>query len=92
MKITILGQFEEKFSSTMVSVCHVGVHDRVQNGWHNSFNTNIGAHHVNFWKFLTVIKKEEDLSRVKFVHLQQGCAPANPHRVYAAVNARMVMS
>ena len=73
------------------------VHDRVQNdllrtnnaveGWHNSFNTNIGGHHVNFWKFLTVIKKEEDLSRVKCVHLQQGRAPANPHRVYAAVNA-----
>ena len=68
-------------------------YDRVQNdlprtndaveGWHKSFNTNIGGHHVNFWK------KEEDLSRVKFVHLQQGRAPANRHIVYAAVNARI---
>ena len=48
--------------------------------------------YVNFWKFLTVIKKEEDLSRVKFVHLQQDRAPPNPHRVHAAavnVNARI---
>ena len=58
-------------------------------GWHKSFNTNIGGHHVNFWKFLAVIKKEEDLSRVTFVHLQQGRAPANRHIVYAAVNARI---
>ena len=74
-------------------------YDRVQNdlprtndaveGWHKSFNTNIGGHHVNFWKFLAVIKKEEDLSRVKFVHLQQGRAPANRHIVYFAVNARI---
>ena len=42
-----------------------------------------------FGNFLTVIKKEEDLSRVNCVHLQQGRAPANPHRVYAAVNARI---
>ena len=34
-------------------------------------------------------KKEEYLSRVKFVHLQQGRAPANPHTVYAAVNTRI---
>ena len=39
---------------------------------------------------MTVIKKEEDLSKVKFVHLQQGRARANPHRVYAAVNPRIV--
>ena len=31
-------------------------------------------------------QKEEDLSRVKFVQLQHGRAPANRHRVYAAVN------
>ena len=41
------------------------------------------------WKFLTVIKKQEDLSRVKFVHLKQDRAPANRHRIYAAVNARI---
>ena len=76
-----------------------GVHDRLQNdfsrtnnaveGWHKFFKPNIGGHHVNFLKFLKVIKKEEDLSGVKFVHLQQGRAPANPNRVYAAVKAKI---
>ena len=74
-------------------------YDRVQNdlprtndaveGWHKSFNTNIGGHHVNFLEIPGGYQKGGRLSRVKFVHLQQGRAPANRHIVYAAVNARI---
>ena len=76
-----------------------GVHDRVVNdlprtnnaveGWHNRFNRHVGCHHANIWKIIDVIKKEEDLSRVELVHIQQGRNIRNPNPVYTRVNARV---
>ena len=75
----ILDYLEDNYIGT-VSVFHVGcsrpstrylpLTNNAVEGWYNFFNTNIGGHHVNFWKFMMVIKKEEDLSRVKI------CTPA----------------
>ena len=76
-----------------------GVHDRVVNdmprtnnaveGWHNRFNRHVGCHHANIWKIIEVIKKEEDVSRVELVHIQQGRNIGNPNPVYSRVNARV---
>jgi len=76
-----------------------GVHDRVVNdlprtnnaveGWHNRFNRHVGCHHADIWKLIDVIKKEEDLSRVELVHIQQGRNNGNPNPVYTRINARV---
>ena len=34
-------------------------------GWHNGVQKHVNACHPNFWKFLDVLKKEENLSRIK---------------------------
>ena len=53
-------------------------------GWHNTFNT-----HANIWKLIDVIKRKEDISRVKVLHIQQGRVPPTPNLVYAQVNVRV---
>ena len=74
-----------------------GVHDRVVNdlprtnnaveGWHNRFNRHVGCHHANIWKIIDIMKKEDDISRVELLHIQQGRNLGNPNPVYARVNA-----
>ena len=76
-----------------------GMYDRVQDdlprtnnsieGWHTSFATNVGSHHANIWKFIDVLKREEDVSQVTLTHIQQGREPPRPHPTYATVNARL---
>ena len=76
-----------------------GVHDRVQNnlprtnnaveGWHNSFNQHVDCHLANVWKLIGVMKKDDDISMVKLVHILQGRPPKNANPVYARVNARV---
>ena len=50
---------------------------------------NTDAIMANIWKLIDVIKREEDISRVKVVHIQQGRAPTTPNPVYARVNAQV---
>ena len=76
-----------------------GVHDRVIDdlprtnnaveGWHNRFNRHVGSHHADIWKIIDVIKKEEDVSRVELVHIQQGRNNGNPNPVYVRVSDRI---
>ena len=58
-------------------------------GWHNRFNRHVGCHHADIWKLIDVLKKEEDLSRVDLVHIQQGRNVADPNPGYIRVNARV---
>ena len=50
-----------------------------------SHSTHVGCHHENIWKLIDVIKREEDISRAKVLHIQQGCVPPTPNPVYARV-------
>ena len=34
-------------------------------GWHRGFQCHINASHPNFWRFLNVLKSEQNLTRVK---------------------------
>ena len=73
-----------------------GVHGRViadlprtnnaVEGWHNRFNRHVGCHHADIWKLIDIIQKEEDLSSVELIHIQQGRNTANPNPVYVRVN------
>ena len=33
-------------------------------GWHRSFQANVGAYHPNFWKFIDILKHEQNLTQV----------------------------
>ena len=66
-------------------------------GWRHAFAASCGGgggggggHHLDFWKFINVLKNEEDLTRVMLIHIQQGCAAPRPHPVYGAINERIV--
>ena len=59
-------------------------------GWNSSLSANIGAHHMNFWKFIEVLKREEALATVQRAHALQGRDPPAPRPVYAALHARIV--
>ena len=59
-------------------------------GWHNSFNSHVGLHHANIWKFLKVLKNDDDVSRVKMVKILQGNVPKNANPVFARMNVRIL--
>ena len=59
-------------------------------GWHSAFAANAGGHHINFWRFLEVLKREEALASVIFAHVLQGRDPPNPRPVYAALKQRVI--
>lgn len=50
------------------------VQDRIENGlprtnntvegWHRSFQSGVGAHHPNIWRFLDVLKREQSLNEL----------------------------
>jgi len=48
-------------------------------GWHNSFNSMLSAHHPSIWTFITALKKEEslnrDLNRFKIEQYTAGFVP-----------------
>ncbi|XP_029344148.1 uncharacterized protein LOC115033845 [Acyrthosiphon pisum] len=44
-------------------------------GWHNSFNSMLSAHHPSIWTFITALKKEESLNRFKIEQYTAGFEP-----------------
>ena len=75
------------------------VYDRVQHnlprtnnsveGWNSALAANTGGHHINFWRFINVLKREQALAAVTTTHALQGREPPNPRPVYAALNERV---
>ena len=33
-------------------------------GWHRSFQASVGGCHPNFWKFIDILKREQNLAQV----------------------------
>ena len=58
-------------------------------GWHRGLQFHINACHPNIWKFLNVIKKEENLTRVK-VNQCLGGIPIPQKKKYADCNTRIL--
>ncbi|XP_022169656.1 uncharacterized protein LOC111033288 [Myzus persicae] len=44
-------------------------------GWHNSFNSMLSAHHPSIWTFITALKKEESVKRFKIEQYTAGFEP-----------------
>ncbi|XP_067950355.1 uncharacterized protein [Watersipora subatra] len=71
------GRQEPRFPHTMWSI-----HERVVNSlphtnnnvkrWHRHMQTNISAHHPNFWHFLIILRREQALNEVAITHMIAG--------------------
>ena len=59
-------------------------------GWHSAFAANARGNHINYWKFIEVLEREEALTSVVFAHILQGRDPPNPRQVYAALKKRVI--
>ena len=58
-------------------------------GWHCSFQANVGAYHPNFWKFIDILKCEQNLTQVKIVQARAGHQPEPQRRHYQDSNQRI---
>ena len=58
-------------------------------GWHRGLQFHINACHPNIWKFLNVLKKEENLTRVKVAQCLGGI-PIPEKKKYADCNTRIM--
>jgi hypothetical protein len=50
-------------------------------GWHNSFNSMLSAHHLSIWAFITALKKEESLNRFKIEQYTAGFEPSKKKNI-----------
>ena len=39
-------------------------------GWFRNFQASVGAYHPNFWKFIDILKREQNLTQVSIAMLQ----------------------
>ena len=58
-------------------------------GWHNGFQSHVGASHPNIYKFLEVLRKEENLTRIKLKQLELGMVVHTTRRVYVQLHIRL---
>ena len=58
-------------------------------GWHRSFQANVGAYHPNFWKFIDILKCEQNLTQVNIAQARAGHQPEPQRRRYLDINQRI---
>ena len=59
-------------------------------GWHRSFQSNVGSYHPTLWKFITFIQREQALQQVHCIQVLAG-HPSQPQRKkYADLNTRIL--
>ena len=44
-------------------------------GWHHSFQANVGAYHPYLWKFIDILKREQNLTQVNIAQAQASHQP-----------------
>ena len=49
-------------------------------GWHCSFQANVGGCHLNFWKFIDILKREQNLAQVHIAQAHAGHQPEPQRR------------
>ena len=59
-------------------------------GWHRSFQAHVSSCHPVFWKFLSVLKNEENLMRVSITQHLAGHQPPAQRRRYLDCNRRIL--
>ena len=51
--------------------------------WHRSFNSTVGCHHPNMWKFITALKREQELVEGRHAKFVAGAQPSKRRRCQA---------
>ena len=51
-------------------------------GWHRRFETEIGAHHPNIWRFIKCLQKEQSFNEIKIEQYVAGIKPEPPRKHY----------
>lgn len=59
-------------------------------GWHRKLQSSVSSHHPNIWKFLDVLRREQDLNNLQIAQLVGGHAPEPQRKKYKASNERIV--
>ena len=59
-------------------------------GWHRRFQGNMSFSHPTFWKFLDVLKKEQNITRVEIFQAVGGHPPPAQRRRYLDCNSRIL--
>ncbi len=59
-------------------------------GWHHRFQSNIGAYHPNFWKFVDILKREQGLNDLEINQMIGGQAPQPLRRKYQEATLRLL--
>ena len=52
-------------------------------------NNNVGAYHPNFWKFIDILKREQNLIQVNIAQARAGHQPEPQRRRYLDSNQRI---
>jgi hypothetical protein len=59
-------------------------------GWHRAFQCHLTCCHPNFWKFISILQREESIIRVSILQHLGGHPPPPQRRRYADCNARIL--
>ena len=59
-------------------------------GWHSALGANAGGHHINLWRFIGILQREEALASVGMTHLLQDRDHPAQRPTYAALNRRVL--
>ena len=58
-------------------------------GWYGSFQANVVAYYPNFWKFIDILKREQNLTQVNIAQARAGHQPEHQRRRYLDSNQRI---
>ena len=50
--------------------------------WHRGFETEVGAHHPNIWRFIKCLQKEQSFNEVRIEQYVAGIEPESPRKRY----------
>ena len=59
-------------------------------GWHRSFQSHVTAYYPVFWKYLSVLQKEENMIRISIVQHLPGHPPPPPWQRYLDSTRRIL--
>ena len=59
-------------------------------GWHKSFQSNVGCCHPNLWKFITFIQREQDLQQTHYTQAMAGHASQPARKKYFDSHQRIL--
>ena len=83
--------FSTSFSGISTRLFFAGLRrsNNLVEGWHNGFQTLVGASNPTLWKFVTAVKKEANLTFSMKVKMRTGESPKYKHNKWRLYNERL---